>query len=102
MFALAAKRLPTGEVRSRAVSAMLELVHVQATHELLTAKSLLDRFEATGLNDATTLRQAMEKAVGTLHVTGNVQGLVHGSATAGEFAAGYVVADEAALSAFLL
>jgi len=102
LFALAAKRLPAGEVRSRAVPAMLELVHMQATHELLTAKSLLDRFEATGLNDATTLRQAMEKAVGELHVMGNVQGVVHGSAVVGEFAAGYVLADEAALSAYLL
>ena len=102
LFAMAAKRLPAGDIRSRAVPAMLELVHMQATHELLTAKSLLDRFEATGLNDATTLRQAMEKAVGALHVTGNIQGVVHGSAIVGEFAAGYVVADEAALSAYLL
>jgi len=102
LFAMAAKRLPAGQVRSRAVPAMLELVHMQATHELLTAKSLLDRFEATGLNDATTLRQAVEKAVGALHVTGNVQGVVHGAATVGEFAAGYVIADEAALSAYLL
>jgi hypothetical protein len=51
LFALAAQRLPTGEIRDRSVSPMLGLVHVQATHELLKAKSLLDRFSETGLDD---------------------------------------------------
>lgn len=102
LFALAARRLPTGEIRDRSVPPMLGLVHVQATHELLKAKSLLDRFNETGLDDATTLRRAMEEAAGELRVTGRVQGVVHRAAAVDGFAVGYVVADESSLSAFLM
>lgn len=102
LFALAAQRLPTGEIRDRSVPPMLGLVHVQATHELLKAKSLLGRFSETGLDDATTLRRAVEEAAGELRVMGRVQGVVHRAAAVDGFAVGYVVADESTLSAFLM
>jgi len=73
-----------------------------AVHELLKAKSLLDRYAATGLDDATTLRAAVEQAAGKLEVTGKVKSLVHQAAVEGDFAVGYVMADQSALTAHLL
>jgi hypothetical protein len=73
-----------------------------AVQELLKAKSLLDRYAATGLTDATTLRQAVEEAAGMLHVTGEVKGLTCEAAVHGEFGVAYVIADEASLTAYLL
>jgi hypothetical protein len=92
MFALAVKALPSGEIRQRAVPALLELTPMLAIQELLKAKSLLDRYAATGLTDATTLRQAVEEAAGKLEVVGKVRGLVHGAAVHGDFAVAYVIA----------
>jgi hypothetical protein len=101
LFAVAAKRLPQGQVRAPSAPAVMELVHIQATHELLAAKSLFDQFGRSGLDDATTLRQAIENVAGQLRVTGNVQGLIHKTVAAGDFVVGYVVAEESSLSAFL-
>jgi len=102
LFAIAAKNLPQGEAKQRAVPALLRLVHMLAVHELLKAKSLLDCYAATGLDDATTLRNAVEEAAGKMEVTGEVKGLVHQAAIEGDFAVGYVMADESALTAHLL
>jgi tetratricopeptide (TPR) repeat protein len=102
LFAVAAKRLPKGDLRTRSTPALLEVVHMQAVQELLTAKSLLDQFDTAGLNDATTLRGAVEEAAGTLHVTGDVQGVIHQAAKVGDFVIGYVIADESGLSGYLL
>ena len=102
IFALAAKSLPSGKMRSRATPALLELVHTLSVHELLKAKSLLDRYSASGLSDATTLGSALEEAAGKLQVTGNAQGAVHQSAVRGDFVVAYVHAEESALTAHLL
>jgi len=102
LFAIAAKELPKGEMRQRAMPALLDLVHMLAVHELLKAKSLLDRYAATGLDDATTLRGAVEQAAGKLEVTGKVKGLIHQAGSEGDFAVGYVMADQSALTAHLL
>ena len=72
LFALAVKPLPKGQTRQRATGVFLELVQMLSVQELLKAKSLLDRYAATGLSDATTLRQAVENAAGELQITGQV------------------------------
>ena len=102
LFALAAKKLPAGPIRQRATPALLELTHSLAVQELLKAKSLLDRYADAGLTDATTLRQAVVRAAGELHVTGNVEGLTHQAAAQGNFAVAYVTAEDRALTAHVL
>jgi hypothetical protein len=102
LFAIAAKRLPTGPIRQRATPALLELTHSLAVQELLKAKSLLDRYAAAGLDDATILRQAVVRAAGDLQVTGSVEGLTHQAAAQGNFAVAYVFAQEKSLTAHLL
>jgi hypothetical protein len=102
LFAIAVKKLPEGPIRQRATPALLELTHSLAVQELLKAKSLLDRYAAAGLDDAITLGQAVVRAAGQLEVTGNVEGLTHGAAPQGDFAAAYVVARERSLTAHLL
>lgn len=102
LFGIAIKPLPQGESRQRAVPAMLELVRMLAVHEVLKAKSLLDRYAAAGLTDATTLRQAIEAAAGQLQVTGKAKGVVHQAAVRSGFAVAYVVAEQSDLSAYLL
>lgn len=102
LFAVAAKSLPGGQIRQRAVPALLELTHMLAVHEVLKAKSLLDRYAATGLTDATTLREAVDEAAGQLRVSGEVKGVIHQTAVEGDFAVGYVIAEESALTAYLL
>ncbi len=102
LFGIAAKRLPKEQVGQRAIPAMLELTHMWAVHELLTAKSLLDRYAALGLTDATTLRQAVVEAAGKLHVSGKTSTVTHQASTEGNLAISYAMADEAALTAQLL
>ena len=102
MFGIAAKRLPAGTIRQRAVPAILELTQMLAFQELLKAKSLLDRYAASGLTDATTLRQALVEAAGSLRVAGKAGGAAHQASVQGSFAVAYVFADEATLSAHLL
>jgi hypothetical protein len=101
LFGIVVKPLPQGELRQRAVPAMLELVQMLAVHEVLKAKTLLERYAAAGLTDATTLRQAVEAAAGQLQVTGNAKGVVFQAARSG-FAVAYIVAQQADLSAYLL
>ena len=102
MFGIAAKRLPAGTIRQRAVPAMLELTHMLAFQELLTAKSLLDRYAATGLTDATTLARAVVEAAGKLKVQGRASTVLQGGTVQGEYAIAYVMAEEQALVAQLL
>jgi tetratricopeptide (TPR) repeat protein len=102
LFGIAVKPMTEGEVRQRVVPAMLGLVQMLAVHEVLKAKSLLDRYAATGLTDATTLRQAVELAAGELQVTGRARGLVHQAAVRNDFAVGYIVATATDLAAYLL
>lgn len=102
LFGIAVKPLPQGEVHQRAVPAMLELVQMLAVHEVLKAKTLLDRYAAAGLTDATTLRQAVEAAAGQLQVTGKAKGVVFQAAARSGFAVAYIVAQQADLSAYLL
>jgi len=102
LFGMAVKPLPQGESRPRVVPAMLELVQMLAVHEVLRAKSLLDRYAAAGLTDATTLRQAVEAAAGQLQVTGRAKGIVHQAAVRNGFAVAYVIAEQSDLSAYLL
>jgi hypothetical protein len=102
LFGIAAKRLPKEPAAQRAIPAMLELTHMWAVHELLTAKSLLDRYSALGLTDATTLRQAVVEAAGKLQVSGKASAVTHQASTEGSLAISYAVADEAVLTAQLL
>jgi hypothetical protein len=102
LFGIAIKPLPQRLSDPRAVPAMLELVHMQAVHEVLKAKSLLDRYAAAGLTDATTLRQAVEVAAGELNVTGKATGVVHQAARRGDVAVAYVLAEQTQLTAYLL
>jgi hypothetical protein len=102
MFGIAAKRLPAGAIRQRAVPAMLELTHMLALQELLKAKSLLDRYAATGLTDATTLERAVVEAAGKLQVKGRASAVLQGGMVKGEYAVAYVMAEEQALLAQLL
>ena len=102
LFGIAIKPLPQGDSRQRAVPAMLELVQMLAVHEMLKAKSLLDRYAAAGLTDATTLRQAVETAAGQLHVTGKAKGVVQQAAVRNGLAVAYIVAPQADLTAYLL
>lgn len=102
LFGMVVKPLPQTEFRTRTVPAMLELVQMLAVQEVLKAKSLLDRYAATGLTDATTLRQAVEVAAGQLQVTGKAKGVAHAAAVRSGFAVAYVISDQADLSAYLL
>ena len=102
LFAIAAKAIPTGDAQQKAIPALLSLTHSLAVQELLKAKSLLDRYEQTGLTDATTLRQAVVMAAGRLHVVGRVKGMMHGAVVQGGFAVAYVTAEEPNLVAHLL
>ena len=98
LFAIAVKKLPGEKISQRAIPAMLELTHMLSVHELLKAKSLLDQYAATGLTDATTLREAVVEAAGKLEVTGKATGAVHQAAIRQGFAVAYVVAEEPALT----
>lgn len=100
LFAIAVKPLPG--VDQRAVPAALSLTHVLAVHELLKAKCLLDRYASAGLDDATTLRQAVVEAAGGLQVIGKARGVTHQSALCGRIVVAYVLADEPTLTAHLL
>ncbi len=102
MFGIAAKRLPAGAIRQRAVPAMLELTHMLALQELLKAKSLLDRYAATGLTDATTLARAVVEAAGALKVKGHASTVLQGGRVKGDYAIAYVMAEEQGLLAQLL
>lgn len=102
LFGIATKRLPKEQMRQRATPAVLELTHTLAVHELLTAKSLLDRYSATGLTDATTLRQAVVEASGDLRLSGKAGKVVHQTTAKEDFAIAYAMADEAGLAAQLL
>jgi len=102
LFGIAIKPLPQRDSRQRAVPAMLELVQMFAVHEMLKAKSLLDRYAAAGLTDATTLRQAVETAAGQLQVTGKAKGVVHQAAVRSGLAVAYIVAPQTNLTAYLL
>jgi serine/threonine protein kinase len=102
LFGLACKRLPTGEAGRRATPAMLELAHMWSVHELLTAKSILDRYGQKGLTDATTLKRALQGVSPELHVEGSVWGITHQAAVQGRFAVAWVLAEEEALTARLL
>lgn len=102
LFALAAKRLPKGAVRQRVAPTLLNLCHSLAVHELLTAKSLLDRYRSAGLDDATTLRQAVTAAAGELEITGRTQGVEARASVDGDFAVAYVLAEGPKLTAHLL
>ena len=64
MFGIAVKRLPRGSIRQQAVPSMLNLTGMLAFQELLKAKSLLDRYAAVGLTDATTLQRAVLESAG--------------------------------------
>jgi len=102
MFAIAAKRLPTGTIRQQAVPSMLNLTGMLAFQELLKAKCLLDRYAAVGLTDATTLQQAVVESAGTLRVEGKASTILQGAAVRGGYAVGYVTAEENTLLARLL
>jgi hypothetical protein len=102
MFAVAAKRVPSGPTRQQAVPAMLNLTGMLAFQELLKAKSLLDRYAAVGLTDATTLQQAVVETAGALQVKGNASTVVQGAAVRDDFAIAYVTAEEQSLLARLL
>jgi hypothetical protein len=102
LFAIVAKAMPTGDVRRRAMPAMLSLTHSLAVRELLKTKSLLNRYKQTGLTDATTLRQAVVMAAGRLHVVGRVKGMTHGAVVQDGFAVAYVTTEESNLTAHLL
>jgi serine/threonine protein kinase len=102
LFGIVVKRLPKEQVGQRAIPAMLELTHMWAVHELLTAKSLLDHYAAVELTDATTLRQAVVEAAGKLQVTGKASTVTHQASTEGNLAISYAMADETALAAQLL
>ena len=102
LFGLACKRLPTGETGRRATPVMLGLAHTWSVHEVLTAKSLLDRYGQEGLTDATTLRQALQEVSTELHVVGSVSGIIHQAAVQDRFAVAWVLAEEQALTTRLL
>ena len=102
LFAVVVKRLPEGKISQRTTPATLELTHMLCVHELLKAKSLLDQYAATGLIDATTLREAVVNAAGKLDVTGKMTGAVYQAALRGDFAIAYVLAEEPAMTAHLL
>lgn len=102
LFAITVRPLPGENVRQSATPAFLNLTHMLAVHELLKAKSLLDRYAKSGLTDATTLRQAVVQAAGSLEVTGSVKGLIHQATSRDGYTVAYVLADEAALTAHLL
>ncbi|NLS92871.1 MAG: protein kinase [Planctomycetaceae bacterium] len=102
LFGIACKRLPSGETGRQAKSAILNLVHMCSVQELLTAKSLLDRYGQIGLTDATTLKQALQEVSAELHVAGNVSNLTHQVATRDGFAIAWVLAEEQFLTARLL
>ncbi len=102
MFGICAKRLPAGTIRQRAVPAMLDLTQMLAFQELLKAKSLLDRYAATGLTDATTLQRAVLEAAGKLSVRGRASAVQQGAAVKADYAVAYALAEEQTLLAQLL
>jgi len=102
LFGIAVKRLPRGSIRRQAVPSMLNLTGMLAFQELLKAKSLLDRYAAVGLTDATTLQRAVLESAGELQVKGKAGAILQGAAVREDYAIGYVAAEEKALLARLL
>jgi hypothetical protein len=102
LFGIAVKRLPRGSIRQEAVPSMLNLTGMLAFQELLKAKSLLDRYAAVGLTDATTLQRAVIESAGELRVEGKASTILQGVAVRKDCAVGYVTAEENALLARLL
>jgi hypothetical protein len=102
LFGVAVQPLPNGEIRARATPLVLSSVRSQAAQEVLNSASLPEQYASAGLTDATTLRQAVAMASGGLNVEGRVQGVISLSAIAGDFAVGYVVAEEQDLRAYLV
>ncbi len=102
MFGIAARRLPRGSIRQQAIPSMLNLTGMLAFQELLKAKCLLDRYAAVGLTDANTLQRAVMESAGTLRVEGKASAILQGAAVQGDYAVGYVTAEERALLARLL
>jgi len=102
LFGIAAKKLPGGAIRQRATPALLELTHSLAVQEMLKAKTLLDRYAAAGLDDATVLRQAVSRAAGGLQITGEATGLTHRASVQDDYATAYAFAEAGKLTAQLL
>ena len=102
LFGIAVKRLPRGSIRQQAVPSVLNLTSMLAFQELLKAKSLLDRYAAVGLTDATTLQRAVMESAGTLQVKGKASSILQGAAVREGYAVAYVTAEERALLARLL
>lgn len=93
LFAIAARRLPDGTVRQRALPGMLRLTNAVAVSELMKTKAVLDAYAEKGFTDTAALRTAVDHAAKRLAVTGSVRGAVHQAAAQDDFAVGYVVAD---------
>jgi len=102
IFGLATKPLPHGSNGQRASPALLDLTQTVSLRELLCAKSLLDRYAATGLTDATTLRRAVTSIAGNLEVSGQTDGVVCYKGVHDAYAVAIVTASESALTGHLL
>ncbi|MBM4034950.1 MAG: hypothetical protein FJ291_24670 [Planctomycetes bacterium] len=102
LFAVATLALPKGDLKERSTPAFLGAAHTRAVQELLKAKSLLHHYAAAGLDESTTLCQAVTDAAGELEVTGTVKGLTHQASVQDDSAVAYVIADAASLTAHLL
>lgn len=101
LFAIVAERIPTGRIRARALPSIFALSAVRAVTDLLLAKSLLARYEAKGLSDATTLRKAVIQSAGKLDVLGSVKNLTHRAQVHGDYVVALVFANEEAIVATL-
>jgi len=81
---------------------MLKLASVVALNELLQTDALLARYEKEGLDDATTLRQAILKSSGKLDVPGSVERLTSRARRQDGYAVALVFASEKDIATSLL
>jgi hypothetical protein len=102
LFAVAARPLPPGPGRSRALPLLLTAAQMVAVHDVLTARALLEAYAGTGLTDAAALREAILRTYRELHVLGEAKAFLLLAQPHEDFAVALVVADEQDLKARLL
>lgn len=101
LFGLAARELPSGEIRDKSIPSFLSLVRAKSIEELLAAKCVLDLYAESGLTDATALREAIAKLASGMRITGSAQGITSFSKVYGNIAVAFAFGEEQRLIARL-
>jgi hypothetical protein len=102
VFSIATRRLGEAGEKDPATPALVRLTAAQAANELLMAKSLLEVYESAQLNDATTLRAAVEASTEKLVIEGHLQAISLNSSPERGYAVSVAFGDRQRISAMLV